>query len=133
MTIAPLDCLQCGAEYAYIGVGPHNATCPDCGSRCVSPVGELRIADTDYWAVPNGTGELRVCAVDEHERSFEFRIGFQKTSGTLTAITIDGTTLLTKHCSAAWPIADFLSESLERHGIAELTNPMTASTPTQHR
>jgi len=82
MTITPLDCLQCGTEYTYIGAGPHGAACPDCGSTCVSPVGELRITDNDYWSVANGTGELRIHTVDEHERSFEFRIGFQKQRNT---------------------------------------------------
>lgn len=128
MTITPIDCLQCGAEYTYIGAGPHGAACPDCGSTCVSPVGELRITDNDYWSVANGTGELRIHTVDEHERSFEFRIGFQKNRGTLTTITIDGTSVLAKHCSAAWPIAELLNESLERYGITLLTNPMKSDT-----
>ncbi len=133
MTITPLDCLQCGAEYAYIGAGPHSGTCPDCGSTCVSPVGELRLTETDYWAVPNGTGELRIHTVDEHERAFEFRIGFQKDSGTLTTLTIDDTTILAKHCSAVWPVTELLSEPLERHGITELRNPMKETTTTQTR
>jgi len=124
MTITAIDCLQCGAEYTYIGAGPHGAECPDCGSTCVSPVGELRITDSDYWSVPNGTGELRVHTVDERERAFEFRIGFQKDSGTLTTITIDGTAIMAKHCSAVWPVAGLLAESLARYGITELTNPM---------
>lgn len=133
MTITPLDCLQCGTEYTYIGAGPHGAECPDCGSTCVSPVGELRLTETNYWAVPNGTGEVRIYAVDEHDRSFEFRIGFQKHSGTLTTIAVDGTAILAKHCSAVWPVAELLSESLERHAITELRNPMKEITTTQHR
>jgi len=130
MTITPLDCLQCGTQYTYIGVGPHSAECPDCESKCVSPVGELRTTDNDYWSVPNGTGELRIYTVDEHERSFEFRIGFQKTRGTLTTITIDGTSIPAKQCSVAWPIEELLNESLARYGITELTNPMKPTNTT---
>jgi len=130
MAIIPLDCLECGTQYTYIGVGPHSAECPDCESTCVSPVGELRIIDQDYWSVPNGTGEVQISAVDEHDRSFEFRIGIQKHKGTLTTITIGGTSILAKQCSVAWPITDLFNELLARYGITELINPMHSSNTT---
>jgi hypothetical protein len=134
MTLTPLDCLQCGTEYAYIGAGPHPAECPDCGSACVSPVGILRITNSDYWSVPNGTGQIQIHAVDERERSFEFQIGFHKSKATLTTITIDGTSISAKQCSTAWPVAELLNDSLGRYGIDELTNPMKSNnTSTKHR
>lgn len=132
MTITPLDCLQCGANYCYIGGSSHIVECPDCGSTGVSPVGELHVDDSDYWSVPNGTGELQVSAVDKHNRSFEFRIGFQKARGRLTEIMIEGTTIQVQQCSVEWPIEKLLAEQLSEYGITEFINPMGANAPDLH-
>jgi hypothetical protein len=133
MTITQLDCLQCGANYDYIGGSSHVLECPDCESTCVSPVGKLHIEGSDYWSAPNGTGELQISAVDEHDRHVEFCIGFQRSSGKLTQITIEENSIQAQQCSVVWPLKELFAEQLSEFGITELINPMgtDADNPTQ--
>ncbi|WP_138005358.1 hypothetical protein [Halalkalirubrum salinum] len=90
MTRTNLVCLSCMTTYGYIGDGPHPGSCPECGSRCVPPAGELIIRGNTTWRAPNGLATARVYAYDECGRPFEFELSAHNDRGTLTGVKIDG-------------------------------------------
>ncbi|SEP02270.1 hypothetical protein SAMN04487948_1116 [Halogranum amylolyticum] len=66
-----LSCYDCGHAYWYLGKGVHQGECPQCGSRLVTPAGDLRIvtsqsADTDDPAAVQLTG------TDDSGRLFQY-------------------------------------------------------------
>ncbi|ELZ96606.1 hypothetical protein [Haloferax sulfurifontis] len=71
-----ITCYGCGSRYAFLGSGHHGGQCPDCGSRAVSPAGDLQFAKsedvTDESKADTGDRVIHVVATDETDRHFDW-------------------------------------------------------------
>jgi len=91
--VPTLQCYRCETGYEYLGKSPHPGRCPACGSSTVPPAGSLTVVNKRYWESVNGLSKVRVHAVDDHDRPFEFELVAHGTRGKLVAIKVDGVSI----------------------------------------
>ncbi|ELZ80867.1 hypothetical protein C455_05382 [Haloferax larsenii JCM 13917] len=72
LTDAPLSCYDCGHSYWYVGDEPHDGRCPRCGSRLVSPAGDLRIVNTQPVGAEADTTGVQLVGRDDSGRLFQY-------------------------------------------------------------
>ncbi|WP_396611268.1 hypothetical protein ACH9L7_13805 [Haloferax sp. S1W] len=69
---APLSCYTCGHSYWYVGEEPHDGTCPNCGSRGVSPAGQLKIVNSQPFDTEGDTSGVQLVGRDDSGRLFQY-------------------------------------------------------------
>jgi ribosomal protein S27E len=120
MSILSLTCHRCGAEYGYIGEGPHPARCPACGSPCVAPAGGLDVQDRSTWESANGLSKVWIRAVDERERPFEFEFAAHRSRGKLVELKADGISIDPASDETLEEIPSVVRSELVDLGVTEL-------------
>ncbi len=127
MSILALRCYRCGTEYGYIGATPHPGRCPACESPCVPPAGELTVVDRWCWQSANGLSKIRVRAVDEQDRQFEFEIAAHDCQGKLMALTVDGVSVIPRFNDTRSHLPSEITDEIADFGITELEASFTLS------
>jgi len=89
VSVRKLRCFECGHGYGYVGDDSHPARCPACHSSLVPPSGSLAVFDRSSWESANGLAKLRISAVDELGRLFEFGVAARGETGKLVELRID--------------------------------------------
>lgn len=113
-----LRCFECGHGYGYIGDDPHPARCPACRSSLVPPAGSLAIFDQSTWKSANGLSKLRISAVDEHGRLFEFGIAARNGMAKLVELRIDDAPVDPRFVRTAVQIPSLIETKLEETGLS---------------
>ena len=89
-----ISCYICDRETSYIGSEPHPGTCPQCGSRAVSPAGEIDLDEPEAIIIEGDkvlTEEMfRVQGTDASDREFQFWFIEDDTEPALMRLSIDG-------------------------------------------
>jgi hypothetical protein len=68
----PLSCYDCGHDYWFLGETAHRGQCPRCGSRLVTPAGDLRIVTSQPVDTDEGDAALRLTGTDDSTRLFQY-------------------------------------------------------------
>ncbi|WP_136602955.1 hypothetical protein [Salinigranum halophilum] len=116
----PLQCYRCGAEYTYLGEGPHPAQCPTCGSSCVPPAGSLTVVNSVHWESANGLAKVWVHSVDECDRPFEFEVAAHGRCGKLVAVKVDGVSINPQVDETLETLPPAVRAEIEAQGITDV-------------
>ncbi len=127
MSILSLMCYQCGTEYDYLGTAPHPGRCPECGSPCVEPAGELTIRASSCWQSAIGLSKISVRAVDVQDRPFVCTVAAHKCRGKMVSFTIDEVSVIPYVNDVRDHIPSKITDEIADYGITELEAPFTMS------
>lgn len=119
-TSRPLSCYDCGHDYWFLGETAHRGQCPRCGSRLVSPAGDLRIVTSQPVDPDEGDAELQLTGTDDSGRLFQYWFRVDDGNRTVcTRIDVCGSSL-EPTVDDEWPPALFppsVEDAAERAGI----------------
>ncbi|MWV38516.1 hypothetical protein GRS80_01625 [Natrialba sp. INN-245] len=115
-----LRCYECGCQYGYLGSNPHPGRCPSCGSRCVSPAGELVVINVEKWQNATGLSKIWVETIDERDRQFRFEIVAAGSEGKVVTVTVGDAVLDPAMDPSLQRLPPVISELVAHIGISDL-------------